>query len=80
MGFGVLTGVFLAESFYRIGRYVWEANKDAGPLVRKLKVPDEPEPQTEIEVPPLESLETPASSNTEPQETADSSNETPDTP
>jgi hypothetical protein len=84
MGLGVVMGVFLAESFYRIGRYVWDANKEAGPLVRKPEAPDESESQPEIEVPPLESLETPASWDTEPGETADSSSEAsgeaPDTP
>jgi hypothetical protein len=42
MGVSILAGVFLAESFYRIGRYVWEANKEASPL-KKEKEP-EPEP------------------------------------
>jgi hypothetical protein len=40
IGLTVLTGVFLAESFYRIGRYVWEANKESSPLIGKSPEPD----------------------------------------
>ncbi|MDR2343171.1 MAG: hypothetical protein LBD86_01405 [Spirochaetaceae bacterium] len=35
MGLSILMGVCLAETFYRIGRYVWEANKAGNPLVKK---------------------------------------------
>jgi hypothetical protein len=41
MGLNIVMGLFLAESFYRIGRYVWEANKEAGPLVKKTEPPVE---------------------------------------
>jgi hypothetical protein len=42
MSFSILMGVFLAESFYRIGRYVWEANKESSPLIKKPPPPVEP--------------------------------------
>jgi hypothetical protein len=35
MGLTAVMGVFLAESFYRIGRYVWEANKESSPFTAK---------------------------------------------
>jgi hypothetical protein len=35
MGLNVMMGLCLAESFYRIGRYVWEANKESSILLKK---------------------------------------------
>jgi hypothetical protein len=35
LGLNILMGVCLAETFYRIGRYVWEANKESSPLIKK---------------------------------------------
>jgi hypothetical protein len=40
MGLSVVMGVCLAETFYRIGRYVWEANKEGSPLIRKTPEPE----------------------------------------
>ncbi|MDR0410303.1 MAG: PEGA domain-containing protein [Spirochaetaceae bacterium] len=34
-GLSVAAGLFLAESFYRIGRYVWEASKETSLLLKK---------------------------------------------
>ncbi|MDR2095342.1 MAG: PEGA domain-containing protein [Treponema sp.] len=40
MGLSILMGACLAEAFYRIGRYVWEANKESSPLIK-----EKPEPE-----------------------------------
>ncbi|MDR1149406.1 MAG: PEGA domain-containing protein [Spirochaetaceae bacterium] len=40
MGLNVIMGLCLAESFYRIGRYVWEANKESNILVKKAPEPE----------------------------------------
>jgi hypothetical protein len=57
MGINILMGLFLAESFYRIGRYVWEANKEAGPLVKKKEPPVEAGTESAV-IPPDISAET----------------------
>jgi hypothetical protein len=44
IGLNVLMGAFLAETFYRIGRYVWEASKESSLLLKK-----EPEKETAAE-------------------------------
>jgi hypothetical protein len=62
MGLSIVMGACLAETFYRIGRYVWEANKEGSPLSPKPpepeaaipagqgSVPVEPDPTTGTEV------------------------------
>lgn len=40
MGLSVVMGLCLVETFYRIGRYVWEANKEASPLTGKTPEPE----------------------------------------
>jgi hypothetical protein len=35
LGLNILMGVCLADTFFRIGRYVWEANKESSPLTKK---------------------------------------------
>jgi hypothetical protein len=65
-------GLCLAESFYRIGRYVWEANKESNILVKKA-----PEPEIEdAAAPPAEDAAgSPAESPAEPGGTEDSGEE-----
>ncbi|MDR2444976.1 MAG: hypothetical protein LBD44_03465 [Spirochaetaceae bacterium] len=46
MGLSVVMGACLAETFYRIGRYVWEANKEASPLTRETPEPPAVVPET----------------------------------
>jgi hypothetical protein len=40
LGLNILMGVCLADTLFRAGRYVWEANKESSPLIKKA----EPEP------------------------------------
>ena len=40
MGLSIVMGLCLAETFYRLGRYVWEANKEASPLTGKAPEPE----------------------------------------
>jgi hypothetical protein len=40
MGLSIVMGACLAETFYRIGRYVWEANREASPLSAKTPEPE----------------------------------------
>jgi hypothetical protein len=44
-------GVCLADTFFRIGRYVWEANKESSPLIKKKEAAPEP---AAVEVPAVE--------------------------
>jgi hypothetical protein len=78
MGINILMGLFLAESFYRIGRYVWEANKEAGPLVKK-KEP-EPEPLSGTDTPPAVPAGTAAVLEADLPDETGIPPETPDTP
>jgi hypothetical protein len=41
MGLSVVMGACLLETFYRIGRYVWEANKEGSPLTGETPEPPE---------------------------------------
>jgi hypothetical protein len=67
MGVNILMGVFLAESFYRIGRYVWEANKEANPLNKEKEPEPEPLPVSDavLEDEPMADTPPPVTSGSE---------------
>jgi hypothetical protein len=76
MGLSVLMGLFLGESVYRIGRYVWEANKEASPLIKKAEVPkDEPSELPANEAFPAGSEAAGEAANEDAGETQDAVNE-----
>ncbi|MDR2803782.1 MAG: PEGA domain-containing protein [Treponema sp.] len=51
IGLTAAMGLFLAESFYRIGRYVWEANKESSPLIKKQVEPESGDSGTDVKNP-----------------------------
>ncbi|MDR2658927.1 MAG: hypothetical protein LBC27_02900 [Spirochaetaceae bacterium] len=71
LGLNIIMGCFLAESFYRIGRYVWEAGKESSILIKQT-----PEIEEQPESPPAPSVEGEASGTEQDAVTPDDENET----